>query len=228
MPGYRPLQENALEELRKRLAAGEFAPGVVYSESRIASELGISRTPVKDALVRLAQDRYIDILPSRGFRLHEMSDQDVQETFQLRTAIEGFCAISLARERGTDAGKEKIALMQKSLESMRVALAAGADGAVGDEFLASDLAFHRTLVAFSKNEELMRLFDSYQHRLSMVAETSLLSPGRPAEAIEEQQSIFDAIASGEDDGMGAYRAVEHHMRSARDIVLAGRGQSRAE
>ena len=74
----------------------------------------------------------------------------------------------------------------------------------------------------------MRLFDSYQHRLSMVAETSLLSPGRPDEAIEEQQSIFDAIVSGEDDGMGAYRAVEHHMRSARDIVLAGRGRSRAE
>ena len=131
MSGYRPLQENALEELRKRLAAGEFAPGVVYSESRIASELGISRTPVKDALVRLAQDRYIDILPSRGFRLHEMSDQDVQETFQLRTAIEGFCAISLARERGTDTGKETITLMQKSLESMRGALAAGAGGAVG-------------------------------------------------------------------------------------------------
>lgn len=222
MSGYKPLQEKALEELRSRLTAGEFAPGEVYSESRIAAELGISRTPVKDALVRLAQDRYIDILPSRGFRLHVMSERDVQETFQLRTAIEGFCALTLARERETPAGREALESMRESLEAMRSSLESSQ---AGPAYLESDLAFHRKLVSYARNDELMSLFDSYQHRLSTVAEQSLLRPGRPAEAVAEQQAIYDAIMSDDAGGASAYAAVERHMRSARDIVLAERSQS---
>ena len=68
MPNYEPLQERAFTYLKKLIASGGLTPGVIYSETRIASEIGISRTPVKDALVRLSQDKYIDIIPSKGFR----------------------------------------------------------------------------------------------------------------------------------------------------------------
>ena len=104
MAEYRPLQESAYNYIRDKVLAGQLQPNVLYSETRMAAELNISRTPMKDALVRLSQEKLIDILPSKGFRLHQMSGEDILQTYQARTAVEGFCAMQLARNRRTPAG----------------------------------------------------------------------------------------------------------------------------
>ena len=99
MAKYTPLQEKAYEFLKNKITRGELEHGKFYSETKMAAEIGISRTPFKDALVRLSQDRYIDIVPSRGFCLHTLSLQDIINTYQSRTAVEGFCAFSLHTKR---------------------------------------------------------------------------------------------------------------------------------
>ena len=82
MAAYKPLQEHAYDHLRDLILSGALKPNVFYSETKMAAEIGISRTPMKDALVRLAQDKYIDIIPSKGFRLHEMSAEEAQKYLQ--------------------------------------------------------------------------------------------------------------------------------------------------
>ena len=99
MAKYTPLQEKAYEFLKNKITRGELEHGKFYSETKMAAEIGISRTPFKDALVRLSQDRYIDIVPSRGFCLHALSCRDIINTYQSRTAVEGFCAFSLHTKR---------------------------------------------------------------------------------------------------------------------------------
>lgn len=70
MAGYTLLQEEAYTHIKEQILSGALREEQIYSETKIAAMIGISRTPVKDALVRLSQERLVDILPSRGFRLH--------------------------------------------------------------------------------------------------------------------------------------------------------------
>ena len=105
MAVYNPLAEKAYEFMLEKIKRGEFSADEYYSETRLAQDLGISRTPMRDALMRLSQDRYIDIIPNKGFRLHQMSREDIQNTFQVRAAIEGFCSMALHDERKTKQGR---------------------------------------------------------------------------------------------------------------------------
>ena len=80
MAGYTLLQEEAYTHIKEQILSGALREEQIYSETKIAAMIGISRTPVKDALVRLSQERLVDILPSRGFRLHRMSEADIWDT----------------------------------------------------------------------------------------------------------------------------------------------------
>ena len=86
-----PLNEQAYNYLQKLILENHFSYQEVYSETKLSKELGISRTPLRDAVHRLAQEGYIDIIPSKGFMLHQMNRKDVNETFQVRSALETYC-----------------------------------------------------------------------------------------------------------------------------------------
>ena len=217
MKSYQPLQEKAYEYIKNKILNGEMEQNVFYSESQIGRELEISRTPIKDALGRLSQDRFIDIIPSKGFRLHTLSVDDIWATYQSRSAIEGFCAVFLSQNRESEHGTETIEKLKNSLDKMKQAIDEG------DELtniLNYDLEFHKVLVDFSENQELIAMFESYNHRLYTIAKESLETPGRPDIAYKEHFDIYNAIVSGSKlNNMDAYQKVLHHMEMSRDIAL---------
>ena len=207
------------------MLAGQLQPNVLYSETRMAAELNISRTPMKDALVRLSQEKLIDILPSKGFRLHQMSGEDILQTYQARTAVEGFCAMQLARNRRTPAGADAIRRMEGILSAMDQFLQRESGGE--DQMAALleyDLQFHQALVDFSGNDELRQLFNSYHYRLYFFALEAFQTEGRLQMAREEHQAILKAVLDQDDPvGIQAYLAVMRHMEATRDIMLSGQG-----
>ena len=220
MAAYKPLQEHAYDHLRDLILSGALKPNVFYSETKMAAEIGISRTPMKDALVRLAQDKYIDIIPSKGFRLHEMSAEDIWSTYQARTAVEGFCAVQLAAAKDTPEGLTAIAGMQAMVDRMALVLTGELSP---EEYLACDMQFHEILVRHSGNEEFISLFSAYRHRLRSIAEESLTSPGRYEMAHREHQAMLAAIRETESDtDLRAYLAVREHMEASRDLTLKNR------
>ena len=225
MAEYRPLQESAYNHIRDKVLAGQLQPNVLYSETRMAAELNISRTPMKDALVRLSQEKLIDILPSKGFRLHQMSGEDILQTYQARTAVEGFCAMQLARNRRTPAGADAIRRMEGILSAMDQFLQRESGGE--DQMAALleyDLQFHQALVDFSGNDELRQLFNSYHYRLYFFALEAFQTEGRLQMAREEHQAILKAVLDQDDPvGIQAYLAVMRHMEATRDIMLSGQG-----
>ena len=97
----KPLQTKAYEYIKECILKNSFDYDTIYSETKMAQEIGVSRTPMRDALHRLAQERYIDIIPSKGFRIHQMTRQDIIETFQIRSAIEGYCTLQITKEYQT-------------------------------------------------------------------------------------------------------------------------------
>ena len=199
--GYQtPLQQQAYDYLLEQIRKGAFRPGEIYSETRLAAEIGISRTPVKDALVRLSQDRTVDILPSRGFRLHRLTREDVFTTFQARTAVEGYCALELARDRASVRGQGTLGALRDCIAQMERQIAGALD-----------------------RRALGRLYELLNHRVASIARESLALPGRPAQALAEHREILWAVGHAEDP-FESYRVVAAHLETTRDLMLELLGQ----
>lgn len=221
MAEFKSLQETAYNYIRNKVLTGQLQPGVLYSETKAAAEIHISRTPMKDALVRLSQDQLIDIIPSKGFRLHEMSCDDIWHTYQARTAVEGFCAMQLAQKRDEPEGQETLRIMRECLADMgRFLKQEPPEENFLSVFLEHDVQFHQALVDFCQNEELRQLFSTYHYRLYFFALETLRLEGRPQDAYREHSEILQAVtAPGDTIGVQAYLAIVHHMEITRDIML---------
>ena len=212
-PQYRPLQAVAYERLRDMIQDGELAFDAIYSETRLAAEFSISRTPMREALVRLQNDRYIDILPNRGFRLHRPTREDIVEAFHMRAAIESHCAALIAREHASACARETVSAMRAALGRQR-SLAGGVDL---KQFWKLDMEFHAALIAYPGISAFHRQFDSYMHFFAAHCIRAYLSKGRDLSTIEEHRALVDALEAG--DEAAARAVVQRHMEETLNITL---------
>ena len=114
-----PLNEQAYNYLQKLIMENHFSYQEVYSETKLSKELGISRTPLRDAVHRHAQEGYIDIIPSKGFMLHQMNRKDVNETFQVRSALETYCTVQICKEFSSRKAKKLFKDLDWIMECMK-------------------------------------------------------------------------------------------------------------
>ncbi len=210
------LQDLAYDYLHEMIKTGKFEYNKIYSETKIAQNIGISRTPVKDALRRLSQNKIIDILPNKGFRIHEITAKDIINTYQARISIEGFCAISLRKYRSEPRMAKYLESLKNSVESMYEAIK---NGASDTEILEYDIKFHETLVKSLENEELYQLYESYHHRLYFIAVKSFEEGGRPAAAYFEHQKILEDLTDPTIDDFSVYMDIIRHMDASKEIAL---------
>ncbi len=139
-PAQRKLsvRENTYQELKEAIFAGKFSPGERLAEEHIAAELGVSRTPVREALQRLQQDGFIEPLGKRGFRIPENSQEEIRDIFALRAAMEGH-ALRLICKRITD---EQIGSLEEIINQAETAIL---EKRVADLFKCNT-AFHDALM----------------------------------------------------------------------------------
>ena len=96
------LQQYAYDYLKNIIISGQLDEHKLYSERQLSLELNISRAPIRDALQRLSQEEYVDVLPKRGFRIHPLTKNDIISMYQMRTAIESFCLHHYASSPDSD------------------------------------------------------------------------------------------------------------------------------
>ncbi len=211
------LEEKAYDYLKENILNGKFKPDEIYSETKLSKELGISRTPFRSALIRLSHDRYIDIIPSTGFKLHKLSSEDIWNTYQIRMAIEVFCTMDLASNKNSHDGVSTRIKLKRTIADMKEAIEQEKDI---ETILNHDMEFHRILVSSSNNPELIKMFNQFYYRLFTTAKESLSMPGRPQKALKEHQAIFDAIENAESrQDLNVYRAITKHIEVSRDLGL---------
>ena len=213
----KPLNEQAYDHLQKLITDGQLSYHEIYSETKLAKELGISRTPFRDAIHRLAQEGYIDIIPSKGFRLHQITERDVIETFQIRTALETYCTMQIAR----DVKEKNNANMRpffKELDWLMENMKEVMENDQGiDEFCEYDFRFHRKIIDYLENEQFSSVFASFLYRMKRLAKLSLQHDGRMAQTVEEHQAILDAMKNGDTEHI--YEITMVHMDRPRGINL---------
>ena len=213
----KPLNEQAYDHLQKLITDGQLSYHEIYSETKLAKELGISRTPFRDAIHRLAQEGYIDIIPSKGFRLHQITERDVIETFQIRTALETYCTMQIARdvkEKNNANRRPFFKELDWLMENMKEVMEN--DQGI-DEFCEYDFRFHRKIIDYLENEQFSSVFASFLYRMKRLAKLSLQHEGRMAQTVEEHQAILDAMKNGDTEHI--YEITMVHMDRPRGINL---------
>lgn len=191
------LKETAYDHVKKMILNNELKEDCVYSERKICSDIGVSRTPFHSALQQLESEGYIDILPSRGFALHQMSEQDIEETFEIRSAIEFFCIYTLTKDykNKTPKSNETIDELEFLLEKQKKIFDTTADI---KEFVKYDFKFHETIVAYNQNSTFNAIYKTHTYKIQNLACKSLAHEGRMKNTIEEHQAILSAVMRDDD------------------------------
>lgn len=219
MKFVKPLQLQAYEKLKAMITDGELQHNTIYSETKISQELGISRTPLRDAVQRLSQEGYIDVIPSKGFRIHEMTEEDLVETCQIRSALEGFCVVELAkkfeRPEAIRIFYELETLIDKQQEICDHSHAT-------TEFAVYDDLFHEKIIMSLKNKMIADTFESYHYRMSSQTIVSLEIEGRMEATIAEHRDILNFMKIG---AVGrSYKASLLHLEKAKGIIRLNTAQ----
>ena len=162
MSDYTTLNAIAYGHLRRMIYAGELQFGMVYSETKLASRLSISRTPIRDALNRLAQERYIDILPNRGFMLHTPTQADIIEAFHVRLMAEGYCANLVAEHYPDAAARAVIERMEDALDRQHHLMEDDSAYSLS-QFWLDDLAFHKAPLDYVNIPSLALQYERFMY-----------------------------------------------------------------
>ena len=211
---FKVLQKEAYQYIKERILSGTIEHNQIYSESRIALEIGISRTPVRDAVHRLFQEGLIDIIPNKGFSLHKMTRQDVIETYDVRSAIEGYSSRKAALDIDSEAGQKLVSRLDESLARQREIFETTRDVT---SFAEEDQNFHHLLVSYSDNETFIDIFSQYMYKIKKLACYSLSKGDRMEHTLLEHERMFREIRDG--NIQGAYDATLFHMKAPMDINL---------
>ena len=147
LDSYQPLREVVCETLRDAIRKGVLAPGERLMEIQLAEELGVSRTPVREAIRKLELEGYVIMMPRRGTYVANLSIRDVNEVFEIRTSLDSL-ASGLAAERITD---EELEHLQRLLVSIGEYIEEGDM----DKIVETDMEFHDLLYQASRNSRLV-------------------------------------------------------------------------
>lgn len=193
-------------------------PGEKLSDLRLSEELGVSRTPVREALHRLVQDGVVDYAPNRGFFVARFSTVDIAEIFDLRAALEALaCRTAGNRRPAPDVGWALDELNR--VESLIAEAATDQDRMEASRvFLEVDQGFHRWLVEHSGNQRLIAIVGGLWAQISVFQRAGTHIPGWMEIAIGQHRTIIDSLLAGEIDA--AADALEEHIRDMKTRVLA--------
>lgn len=201
--------------LRGGILDGTYPEGARLGEVELAESLGVSRTPVREALRRLGSEGLVETLPNKGARVRTWSTRELEGIFDLRALLEGHAA-ALAAPRISDADLAVIADLVARME------AATADGRAPDYDLITDLngRFHTAVTAAAGNPLLPEVVRSLVHVPIVVRTFRLYSPERLRRSMRQHRELLDALTAH--DASWAEAVMRTHILSARPVLLTAK------
>ena len=210
LDSYQPLREVVCETLREAIREGILEPGERLMEIQIAEELGVSRTPVREAIRKLELEGYVVMLPRRGTYVANLSIKDINEVYEIRASIDVLAA-GLAAERITPDELEQ-------MERMLVATAEAFDKHNMERVVEYDTKFHDILYCASRNDRLVAIINNLREQLTRFRSISMAHPGRMKETMGEHGRMVEAIAQGNVEL--AQTLARQHMENAEQALLS--------
>jgi DNA-binding GntR family transcriptional regulator len=172
--------------IRAKILDNEFRPGMQMLEQELVAMFGVSRTPVREALIRLQKEHLVEIVPRHGMRVRQVSLADMQEIYQVLTSLEataaGLVAARVLRVRELKPFEDACVAMERALASDDL-----------EAWSAADEAFHLHLLALCGNPRLTQIVTEYRDLIQRARFLTLRLGARPDDSVAEHRAIADAI-----------------------------------
>lgn len=204
------LADAAYEKIRQRILDNQWPPGYRALEQEVALSLGMSRTPVHEALVRLHAERLIDLVPRHGMLVLPVSPNDMREIYEVLTALECMAAELVARKKPTRA---ELAPLSKATDEMERALKHDDLEA----WAAADEQFHAALLELAGNELLAEAVMKHWDRAHRARMFSLRLRPKPVNSTREHRALLARLVAGDAEG-AARENRAHRERASRELL----------
>lgn len=202
-----PLAKMALNALRHSILTSELVPGVLYNEKSLAERLGISRTPVREALLELSTKRLIRLFPQKGVMINTFSDKDIEEVFEIRIALE---ALSIKKACGSN--RLNSALLKQLIDDQKAAIRMNHTS----DFMEADRRFHMAFIYMNDNGYLSETMQDIRDIMHLMGLRALGTQGRMPQVIREHEAVLEAVTFN--DGKKAVERMVRHLENSKEAV----------
>jgi DNA-binding GntR family transcriptional regulator len=206
---YKPLREVVFNTLREAIILGELRPGERLMEVQLAEQMGVSRTPVREAIRKLELEGLVDMLPRRGAQVADLSVKDIIDVLEVRAALDGL-ATELSAERIT---QEEIKELEHALAQFNTYV--GKENLQGT--IKKDVEFHDIIYRSSRNEKLIQISSNLReqvHRFRVIYLKDFSSSG---EIAKEHKEILEAIINK--DSEAARQFAHKHIKNQEVAIV---------
>jgi DNA-binding GntR family transcriptional regulator len=201
-------QQRAYEHLKEQITLGSFAGGGFFTESVIAADLGMSRTPVREALFRLNVENLVRLIPGRGAFVPEITERTIREVMEVRVIIETYAVTKI----GCPVPDGLLSELDVQLEQQQRTEGEPAD------FIRLDRSFHQTIVDACGSSLITDIYGSMRdQQMRMGVHAVVKHEGRFEAVMHEHHAIVDALRT--DQVAGAVDAVRGHLRNTLEALL---------
>lgn len=200
----------AYERMRRRILDNVWPPGHRALEQEVALELGMSRTPVREALVQLQNEGLVEVIPRHGMRVLPVSPTDMREIYQILTALECMAAELLALRKPSDAQLQPLMDASAAMD-----LALKADDL--DAWARADESFHAQLLELAGNRQLQATVLNYWDRAHRARMFTLRLRPKPVNSTQEHGQLVDCLRRGDADGAAQVNRA-HRERANRELL----------
>jgi GntR family transcriptional regulator, rspAB operon transcriptional repressor len=196
-PNRNTLGKVAYAKIREEIISLNFKPGQMLSESELATALGVSRTPIREAFLMLLQEGLLEILPQRGARVAFISVKKVEETRFIRESLEISVFKLVAKNWSSDEIRFK-ELELKAKDILEKQKEAASEGET-IQFLQLDEQFHQSFLQLADNQTLTSVVSQMRGHLNRMRSLELTTPNHMENVIEQHQKILEAISSNDEE-----------------------------
>ena len=205
---HNSLHDEVAAQLRDRIFAGELMPGTFLDEARLAEQLSISRTPLREALKVLTAEGLVRHEPRRGCFVNEVTAQDLDEIFPVIALLEGRCAYEAARN-ASDAELHE-------LDALHERLVRHAKARRINDYYATNHIIHEAIIQLADNKWLAQVIGDLRKILKLARLQQLHAPGRLDQSLSEHLAVFAALKARDSEGADA--AMRTHMTRQREAL----------
>jgi DNA-binding GntR family transcriptional regulator len=203
------LSTRVFEQLEESILSGRIKPGESLIELKLSEQLGVSRTPVREAIRMLEQKGLVQIIPNKGAVVLGISEKDLEDIYTIRMYIEGL-ASRLAAANITD---EQVRELSEIVDLQEFYSLKQSTSHIKD----LDSRFHEMIYEYSNNRTLQHTLSDLHHMVVRYRQLSFAAEGRAEKAIEEHRQILQALARHDQDA--AEKLTVQHISNAKDNLL---------
>jgi DNA-binding GntR family transcriptional regulator len=203
------LREEVYGTLKKAILRGQIGSGERLIEEQLAAALGISRTPIREAIHKLEKDDVVVRLPRGGFSVRQFTVEDIEEIFGIRSVLESHAAVLATRY----VTPERLRLLEKKIERSRVCLARGDVAGL----IRLNTEFHEILYKSGKSKRLYDMISSFRDYFYRYRVAILGVDGMPEMSIQDHSNMLEAMRDG--DSAQVEGLVRRHILRGKDIVI---------